>query len=120
MFACSFIKSKRGAIRDFLSIYLTRADEDASEGYIIHALNTVFISGLNKWIRLDARGNKENVHADFSLEEERLAFPVRSHLGEIDFRDNNTDLDERLIRILLESRSILEVTADFRIQNYDR
>ena len=125
--------------------YLTRADEDASEGYIIHALNTVFISGLNKWIRLDARGNKENVHADFSLEEERLAFPVRSHLGEIDFRDNNTDLDERLIRfpvrshlgeidfrdnntdlderlirILLESRSILEVTADFRIQNYDR
>ena len=100
--------------------YLTRADEDASEGYIIHALNTVFISGLNKRIRLDARGNKENVHADFSLEEERLAFPVRSHLGEIDFRDNNTDLDERLIRILLESRSILEVTADFRIQNYDR
>ena len=83
--------------------YLTRADEDASEGYIIHALNTVFISGLNKWIRLDG-----------------LAFPVRSHLGEIDFRDNNTDLDERLIRILLESRSILEVTADFRIQNYDR
>ena len=101
MFACSIIKSKRGAIRDFLSISYKSC-------------------GLNKWIRLDARGNKENVHADFSLEEERLAFPVRSHLGEIDFRDNNTDLDERLIRILLESRSILEVTADFRIQNYDR
>ena len=95
--------------------YLTRADEDESEGYIIHALNTVFISALNKWIRLDARGNKENVHADFSLEEERLAFPIRSHLGEIDFRDNNTDLDERLIHILQESRSILEVTADFRM-----
>ena len=94
--------------------YLTRADEDESEG-IIHALNTVFISALNKWIRLDARGNKGNVHADFSLEEERLAFPIRSHMGEIDFRDNNTDLDERLIRILQESRSILEVTADFRM-----
>ena len=93
--------------------YLTRADEDESEGIIIHALNTVFISALNKWIRLDARGNKESVHADFSLEEERLAFPIRSHLSEIYFRDNNTDLDERLIRILQESRSVLEVTADF-------
>ena len=95
--------------------YLTRADEDESEGIIIHALNTVFISALNKWIRLDARGNKENVHADFSLEEEWLAFQIRSHLSEIDFRDNNTDLDERLIHILQENRSILEVTADFRM-----
>ena len=93
--------------------YLTRADEDDSEGYIIHALNTVFISELNKWIRLDARGNKENVHAEFSLEEERLAFSIRSQLGEIDYRDNNTDLDERLIHILQESGSILDVKADF-------
>ena len=54
--------------------YLTRADEVESEGYIIHALNTAFISELNKWIRLDARGNKENVHADFSLVEGKLAF----------------------------------------------
>ena len=34
---------------------LTRADDDNSEGYIIHALNTVFIKELNMWIRLDAR-----------------------------------------------------------------
>ena len=92
---------------------LTRADDDNSEGYIIHALNTVFIKELNMWIRLDARGNKENVHAEFSLDEERLAFPIRNQLGEIDYRDNNTDLDERLIIILKESKSILEVSADF-------
>ena len=93
--------------------YLTRADEDESEGYIIHALNTAFISERNKWIRLDARGNKENVHAEFSPGEERLAFPIRNHLGEIDYKDNHTDLDERLIHILQESRNILEVTTDF-------
>ena len=97
--------------------YLTRADEDESEGYIIHALNTAFISELNKWIRLDARGNKENVHADFSLEEGKLAFPVRSQLHEIDYRDNHTDLDERLIHILQESKNILEVTADFTMNS---
>ena len=95
--------------------HLTRADEDNSDGYIIHALNTVFIDELNKWIRLDARGNKENVHAEFSLDEERLAFPIRDQLGEVDYRDNNSDLDERLVRILKESKSILEVRADFNM-----
>ena len=79
------------------------------------AANTVFIDELNKWIRLDARGNKENVHAEFSLDEERLAFPIRDQLGEVDFRDNNSDLDERLVKILKESKSILEVRADFNM-----
>ena len=95
--------------------FLTRADDNADEGYIIHALNTVFISELNKWIRLDARGNKENVHADFCLNEEKLAFPIRSELGEVDYRDNNPDLDDRLIKILKESKNILEITTDFRM-----
>jgi transglutaminase-like putative cysteine protease len=94
---------------------LTRADDDDSEGYIIHALNTVFIEEQNKWIRLDARGNKENVHAEFCIEEERLAFPVRSEFGEIDYKDNNPDLDERLVIILNNSRNILEVTTDFNL-----
>ena len=93
---------------------LTRADDD-SEGYIIHALNTVYIEELNKWIRIDARGNKENVHAEFSIEEERLAFPVRSEFGEIDYRNNDPDLDERLVSILNNSENILEVTTDFEM-----
>lgn len=95
--------------------FLTRADDNADEGYIIHALNTVFISELNKWIRLDARGNKESVHADFCLDEEKLAFSIRSELGEVDYRDNNPDLDDRLIKILKESKNILEITTDFRM-----
>ena len=93
--------------------YLTRADDNADEGYIIHALNTVYISELNKWIRLDARGNKENVHAEFRLDEERLAFPFREEPGEFDYRDNHPDLDPRLVQILKESRNILEIEADF-------
>ena len=95
---------------------LTRADEDDSEGYIIHALNTVYIEELNKWTRLDARGNKESVHAQFSLDEEKLAFPIREELGEIDYRDNNPDLDERLIKILQNSSNVLEITTDFKMR----
>ena len=89
---------------------LTRADDD-SEGHIIHALNTVYIAELDKWIRLDARGNKENVHAQFSLNEENLAFPIRSKYGEVDYHDNNPDLDEKLIKILRNAKNVSEITT---------
>jgi len=94
--------------------YLTRAD-DASDGYIIHALNTVYIDSLKKWIRLDARGNKPGVNAQFCLAEEKLAFPARPEFGEKDYRDNHSDLDSRLKEILNTSKSILEVRTDFEI-----
>ena len=98
---------------------LTRAD-DASEGYMIHALNTVYIKDLNKWIRLDARGNKENINAYFSLDEENLAYKIRSEMGEIDYHDNHADLDERLVNILMQSESIQEITTDFLKLNKDK
>lgn len=94
--------------------YLTRAD-DASDGYIIHALNTVYIESLKKWIRLDARGNKVGVNAQFSLEKEMLAFPARPEFGEKDYRDNHSDLDIRLREILKTSNNILEVHTDFEL-----
>lgn len=55
-------------------------------GYCIHALNAVFLRSLNKWIRLDARGNKPGVNAEMCLDEERLAFSVRPELGEVDYK----------------------------------
>lgn len=36
------------------------------KGYCIHALNAVFLKTLNKWQRLDARGNKQGIDAQFS------------------------------------------------------
>ena len=94
--------------------YLTRAD-DASDGYIIHALNTVYIGSLKKWIRLDARGNKSGVNSQFSLEKGFLAFLARPEFGEKDYRDNHSDLDFRLKEVLRASQNILEVRTDFEI-----
>ena len=91
---------------------LTRAD-DTSEGHIIHALNTVYLKDLNKWIRLDARGNKEKVKAHFSIDEECLAYSIRAEFGEIDFHDNHTDLDDRLVKILEKCENISEITTDY-------
>ena len=55
------------------------------EGYCIHALNAIFLKSINQWIRVDARGNKVGVDAQFSIEKEELAFPVNEKLEEIDY-----------------------------------
>jgi transglutaminase-like putative cysteine protease len=54
-------------------------------GYCIHALNAVYIASLDRWIRVDARGNKPGIDAQFSLDEEKLAFPIRNEYDERDY-----------------------------------
>lgn len=77
-------------------------------GYCIHALNTVYIKSLNKWIRLDARGNKEGINAEFSLDDENLAFHITSE-GEEDYHDNHSYPDKRLMKVLEESTDALDM-----------
>lgn len=54
-------------------------------GYCIHALNAVFLSNINKWIRVDARGNTNGKNAQFLIDKEQLAFPIRTEYGEVDY-----------------------------------
>lgn len=54
-------------------------------GYCLHALSAVYLSDTRRWIRLDARGNRPGIDAQFSLTQERLAFPVREPMGEQDY-----------------------------------
>ncbi|MFD1673694.1 transglutaminase-like domain-containing protein [Alicyclobacillus fodiniaquatilis] len=69
-------------------------------GYCIHALNTVYLAPQDRWIRLDARGNKPGVDAQFSLSEEKLAFDVRPHYGEIDYLTNHYDAHPQIVQTL--------------------
>jgi len=59
-------------------------DDDAAPMLIYHGLNGVYIKVMNRWIRLDARGNKEGINAQFSFDKEQLAFPIRMEKGEMD------------------------------------
>ncbi len=80
-------------------------DDETAPILIYHGLNGVYIKEHKKWIRLDARGNKEGIDARFSMDKEQLAFEVRPEKGEKDsftvyptpdikvlkkFRDNKT------------------------------
>ncbi|HEY3471806.1 MAG TPA: transglutaminase family protein [Amycolatopsis sp.] len=48
----------------------------------LHGLNAVYLHG--KWSRLDARGNRTGARGEFSLAEEKLAWPVDPANGERD------------------------------------
>jgi hypothetical protein len=44
----------------------------------------VYLREYDKWVRLDARGNKPGVSAEFSIDSEQLAYPIRPDKGEED------------------------------------
>lgn len=71
---------------------------DESAPYkILHGLNGVYLSSYSKWIRLDARGNKDGVNAQFDLDTEQLAFPIRKELGEKDILVIYDEPDKNII-----------------------
>ncbi|NOU98065.1 transglutaminase [Paenibacillus sp. LMG 31456] len=80
---CALLRSE-GIPTGFCYQRLTLGDTPDT-GYVIHALNAVYLKSIGKWIRLDARGNKAGVDAQFSLEEEKLAFPIRELFDEMDY-----------------------------------
>jgi transglutaminase-like putative cysteine protease len=59
-------------------------DQDPSY-HTLHGLNGVYLPELNKWIRLDPRGNKPGINAQFQIHREQLAFVTRKHWQEIDY-----------------------------------
>jgi transglutaminase-like putative cysteine protease len=52
-------------------------------GHVLHGLAAVQLG--DRWVRLDPRGNRPGLQVGFSATEDRLAFPVRPELGEIDY-----------------------------------
>ncbi|MQR87724.1 transglutaminase [Bacillus megaterium] len=78
-------------------------------GYCIRALNAVYIKSEDRWIRLDARGNKEGVQADFSLKKEKLAFPANSIRGEIDYPVIYTKPHKKTMDVLSQYEDCLDM-----------
>lgn len=80
---CAILRSK-GISTGFCYQRLTIGDTPDT-GYCIHALNAVYLTSLEKWIRLDSRGNKSGVDSQFSIGEEKLAFSIREEYDEKDY-----------------------------------
>ena len=57
-------------------------DAPADRRAALHGLNAIYLRETGQWHRLDPRGNRDDVHAEFSLDEEQLAFPELEFLDE--------------------------------------
>ncbi|WP_080873846.1 transglutaminase-like domain-containing protein [Oceanobacillus timonensis] len=79
------------------------------KGYCIHALNAIYLKSVDTWIRLDTRGNKEGIDAQFSIEEEKLAFTVQKELDEKDYPVIYTNPHSKTIATLEEHTDALEM-----------
>jgi transglutaminase-like putative cysteine protease len=63
--------------------YQRLSRDDNGAPFVLHGLNAVYLPETG-WYRIDARGNKEGVKAQFTPPKEQLAFAVNID-GEIDF-----------------------------------
>ena len=90
---------------------LIQSDESTPH-LILHGLNAVYIEHLDKWIRLDARGNKPGVNAQFSLEHEQLAFPVQIEKGEEDILTILAHPDSNVIKALTDNKTLEALWAN--------
>ena len=73
---------------DNINDYLLELNEVDYPNPMIH------LKSLNKWIRLDARGNKKGIEAQFSIEK-KLAFSINEKLDEKDSSITNAPVNER-------------------------
>ena len=83
-------------------------DDETAPVLVYHGLCGVYIHQHKKWIRLDARGNKEGVNAQFSINEEQLAFPIRNEMGEEDNYIVYNNPDAKILEKLRVNRTRTE------------
>ena len=53
-----------------------RLDPPVDNEPVLHGLNALYLATLDRWIRVDARGNTKGINAQFSLGKEQLAFAM--------------------------------------------
>lgn len=79
---------------------------------VLHGLVAVHLAG--RWHRLDVRGNKPGVTAEFGLGTETLAFDLDAAQGEIDLPDLLVDAAPSVVRVLGSGGDLrqIELPAD--------
>lgn len=87
-------------------------DDETAPILIFHGLNGVYIDAYSKWIRLDARGNKDGVNSEFSIDEEKLAFPVRYEKGEEDISIIFNEPNKKIIEALTRNKTRTQLWSD--------
>jgi transglutaminase-like putative cysteine protease len=81
--------------------------DDNGDPYCLHGLNAVYLAGAG-WYRMDARGNKEGINAQFTPPHEQLAFAT-DLAEEIDFSEILAEPLAVVVNVLENCRTYQEV-----------
>lgn len=98
----------QGIPTGFCFQHLTLAD-DESRGYCVHGYNAIMLD--RHWVKVDPRGNKQGVNAQFSLEKPILAFPCRPEYDEYFFEGIYAVPDTETMKLLERAENIQEVAS---------
>ena len=80
---------------------------DDGAPYSLHGLNAVYLRDFG-WYKIDARGNKESVDAQFTPPHEQLAFPIKDE-NEKDFPDILVKPASVVVDALINNNTIRDV-----------
>jgi len=80
---------------------------DDGAPYSLHGLNAVYLKEFG-WYRIDARGNKEGVDAQFTPPYEQLAFPIQDK-NERDFSEIWARPVDVVVNALTKNKTVEEV-----------
>ena len=90
--------------------YQRLTNDDVASAYCLHGLNAVYLEQYG-WYRVDARGNKEGVNADFTPPTECLAFPLVD-AGEADIEGFYLEPLTSVVEVLSNHQNCQQVLAN--------
>ncbi|MFJ9641154.1 transglutaminase family protein [Streptomyces sp. NPDC101178] len=93
-----------------------RLTDDDGTNPGVHGLVALRLPGHDRWARVDPRGNKPGVDAQFSLDAERLAWPVREELGEVDYPELHATPPAEVLHALRNARDRTELWRNLPTQ----
>lgn len=96
---------KEGIPSGFCYQRLLLFDEPA-QGFYLHAFNAAFLSSLNRWIYMDARGN---VATALSIDEPALAYTPDESVGEKTYETVFAEPNEKTMNALAQADDALDM-----------
>ena len=80
--------------------------DEPEQGFYLHAFNAAFLSSLNRWIYMDARGN---VATALSIHEPALAYTPDESVGEKTYDTVFATPNEKTMNVLAQADDALEM-----------
>ena len=81
--------------------------DDGEGHFMLHGFNVIYLAGFG-WYRVDARGNKQGVNAQFTPPQEQLAWPNDAP-GEIDYHLNLSEPLSQVVEALQQPLTVQQL-----------